>query len=176
MILPSLVFFVPSADSALGGISNGIPVGMDECEVLAATLRKPSGSLRSDARRRTEPGGGISNYLHGAARHYGLRPNSPAYLAPRQFCGHSALPNSISADLASSLRSREHFQTCRRGSSMSASSSRRTLLRTSANEIVVARVQLEESRKPKRHCRSVGESLERLDQGRNGAIKTMKER
>lgn len=39
----------------VGGPSTTKPVGMEEWEVLACTLRKPKGSFRWAARRRTEP-------------------------------------------------------------------------------------------------------------------------
>lgn len=65
-MIPSLVVFASgSGGAALAGdwrpvgvsTGSGKPVGMDEWEVLAGALRKPSGSLRCAARRSTEPAG-----------------------------------------------------------------------------------------------------------------------
>ena len=45
MILPSAVFFFPSPGGGRGEGARGMPVGREECEVLAGAFRKPKGSL-----------------------------------------------------------------------------------------------------------------------------------
>lgn len=85
MILPSLVVFLSSTGSdccgsgwrcesglilvppGVVGTSSGKPIGMEECDVLALTLRRPSGSLRSEARSKTEPAWHVSIHLARAA-------------------------------------------------------------------------------------------------------------
>lgn len=54
---------LPPGDSGMRRVPPGVvgtstahPAGMDECEVRACTLRRPRGSLRCAARRRTDPG------------------------------------------------------------------------------------------------------------------------